>query len=484
MLWLALVFPEWPLQARFRTRDGTQPLAVSQGQRVIALDAVALAQGVRVGQRLADALALAPDLVIRSREPAAETAALHDAAGCALHFTPHVSLDDDALLLELSGSLKLFGGLDTLLRTLQRTLAAAGFESVAACAPTPRAARWLALGTPGQRIRNVAALPGALAPLPLVATGAGDAALLPLRDAGVRTLGELMALPRSALALRDAGPLLTLIDQALGRRPDLRVDHSAQPRLDSRVELPVPRQDSDVLLFAASRLFNAACARLAAAQSGIGECALELEHERQPPTVLTLRTGQPTRDPRVLAGLAREHLARIALPAPVAALRLQATDWLLMPGRSRDLFGAQAPSLAETRAAAALLVERLRARLGHDKVHALSGSADPRPECAQQPAEPGAARPGQARTRRPLWLLAEPEALAERDGQPWRHGPLHCLEDSERIEAGWWDGLDAPLAANEALRDYRIAIGPRQEVLWIYREHHPPHRWYLHGVFG
>ncbi|RZI37748.1 DNA polymerase Y family protein, partial [Herbaspirillum sp. HC18] len=114
MLWLALVFPEWPLQARFRTRDGTQALAVSQGQRVIALDAHALAQGVRVGQRLADALALAPDLIIRSRAPAAETAALKDAAGCALHFTPRVSLDHDALLLELSGSLKLFGGLDRL----------------------------------------------------------------------------------------------------------------------------------------------------------------------------------------------------------------------------------------------------------------------------------------------------------------------------------------------------------------------------------
>ncbi len=484
MLWLALVFPEWPLQARFRTRDSTQALAVSQGQRVIALDAHALAQGVRVGQRLADALALAPDLIIRSRAPAAETAALKDAAGCALHFTPRVSLDDDALLLELSGSLKLFGGLDRLLRTLQRTLAAAGFESISACAPTPRAARWLALGKPGQRVRYLAGLPGALAALPLEVTGAEERVLLALRDAGLRTLGELTVLPRSALALRDAGPLLTLIDQALGHRPDLRVDYLAPPRLDSRIELPVPRQDVDVLLFTASRLFNAACTQLAAAQSGIGACTLELEHERQPATVLTLRTGQPTRDPRVLAGLTREHLARIALPAPVAALRLRATDWLLMPGRSRDLFGAQAPSTSETRAAAALLVERLRARLGHDAVHALSGSADPRPEHAQKPVEPGTARPGQARPRRPLWLLAEPEALAERDGQPWRHGPLRCLEDSERIEAGWWDGPDAPGSADEALRDYRIAIGPRQEVLWIYRDHRPPHRWYLHGVFG
>lgn len=50
----------------------------------------------------------------------------------------------------------------------------------------------------------------------------------------------------------------------------------------------------------------------------------------------------------------------------------------------------------------------------------------------------------------------------------------------ERIEAGWWDES----TPGEALRDYWIAIGPKQERLWIYREHLPPCRWFLHGVFA
>ncbi|MFX4336076.1 hypothetical protein ABTA25_20075, partial [Acinetobacter baumannii] len=83
------------------------------------------------------------------------------------------------------------------------------------------------------------------------------------------------------------------------------------------------RHDADVLLFAASRLFNSACTQLAAAHAGIAECLLELQHEHEAPTRLELRTGTPTHDARLLASLTREHLARITLPEAVSALRLR-----------------------------------------------------------------------------------------------------------------------------------------------------------------
>jgi hypothetical protein len=34
MLWLALVFPDWPLQALFRNQAHAQPLAVADRQRM------------------------------------------------------------------------------------------------------------------------------------------------------------------------------------------------------------------------------------------------------------------------------------------------------------------------------------------------------------------------------------------------------------------------------------------------------------------
>ncbi|MBP6195648.1 MAG: DNA polymerase Y family protein, partial [Methyloversatilis sp.] len=167
MLWLALVFPDWPLQALFRNQAHAQPLAVAEWQHVLALDAAALAQGVRAGQGLADALAVAPTLLVRPRSGDAECRALRDAAGCALRYTPDVVLETDGLLMEIAGSVKLFGGLAPLLCQVRSDLAAAGFRALSACAPAPRAARWLARGAPGRCITDIGALPAALAPLPL-----------------------------------------------------------------------------------------------------------------------------------------------------------------------------------------------------------------------------------------------------------------------------------------------------------------------------
>lgn len=480
MLWLALLFPEWPLQARFRMRADTRPMAVAQKQRVVALDAAALAQGVRSGQALADALALAPELQIHRRDAGAERQALREAAGCALHYTPHVVLDEEGLLLEVSGSLRLFGGLSGLQRALRQTLTDAGFRLQTAAAPTPQAARWLVRGAPGSVVSDQAGLLDAVASLPIDVIEGHATSIAALHEAGLHTIASVQAVPRTALALRDAEGILKLLDQALGLRADPRSFYTCPPNIDSRIELPVPRHDADVLLFAASRLINAACSLLTAAHAGIEHCRLLLEHEHAPPTLLELRTGTASRDPRRLMQLTREHLARTELPEAASALRLQAREWIALAGRSGDLFGAQAPSQQETREAAAHLVERLRARLGHEAVHCLGACGDHRPEHAQHAVEPGQARAARPLAQRPLWLLPEPELLRECDGQPWRDGPLHCLGRGERIEAGWWDES----SPGEALRDYWVAVGPHQEHLWIYREHQPPCRWFLHGVFA
>jgi protein ImuB len=74
-------------------------------------------------------------------------------------------------------------------------------------------------------------------------------------------------------------------------------------------------------------------------------------------------------------------------------------------------------------------------------------------------------------SRRPLWLLHEPEAL------PSALQGLKIVDGPERIETGWWDG-------REIARDYYIARDEAGAEIWVYRERMPPHAWYLHGIFG
>src|SRR5437764_6970078 len=117
MLWLCLILPYLSLDVFARAQtpaDAAKPLAVTTGGHyprvVIANDAAANA-GVRTGQLVSASLALSPDLLLRERDLQAEAAALAAVAAWATQFTPMVSLaPQNAVLAEIGGSLRLFGG--------------------------------------------------------------------------------------------------------------------------------------------------------------------------------------------------------------------------------------------------------------------------------------------------------------------------------------------------------------------------------------
>ena len=124
-LWLGIHLPRLALEVHTRL-ETTRPLAIIDGEdrlhRVLVCDARASAFGVRPGLGLNVALALAPQLCAIARDARREQAALVRLAGWAGQFTPRVSLTPpDALLLEVRGSLALFGGVDANDRELRDT---------------------------------------------------------------------------------------------------------------------------------------------------------------------------------------------------------------------------------------------------------------------------------------------------------------------------------------------------------------------------
>jgi len=120
-MWIAIRLPQLPLEIFLRGSSTPEPFALEERHRVFACDRKALARGVRAGMAVAAAFALAPRLRVAPRDPATETEALLGVAGWAAQFTPGVALEfPDGVLLEVSGSLKLFGGLESLLGRLRQ----------------------------------------------------------------------------------------------------------------------------------------------------------------------------------------------------------------------------------------------------------------------------------------------------------------------------------------------------------------------------
>ncbi len=136
--------------------------------RLVAVDAAARARGVVPGLTLAAALALAPALDARPRQPRRERALLAQLAEACFAFTPRVSLEPpDGLLLEVRGSLGLFGGAAALCEAVQARCGALGLGARLALAPTPLAALALARAGRTLAITGSERLVGALATLPL-----------------------------------------------------------------------------------------------------------------------------------------------------------------------------------------------------------------------------------------------------------------------------------------------------------------------------
>jgi protein ImuB len=333
---------------------------------------------------------------------------------------------------------------------------------------------------------NATALSAQLATLPVAALDLPPQAAVRLAQFGVRTLADARHLPTAALARRIGQDAVAMIARAFGELPDPRLPFVFPAQFCADLELPAPVDNAAALLFAARRLTAALAGWLAARQSGVSECVLHLRRDRQPATALPLRFASATRAAARFERVLRERLERLALAAPVAALRLEASGVEPLPGHSGGLF-------EESHGAhdMAALLERLRARLGETSVHGLACRAEHRPECATV-AMPQGGGETSVTAPRPFWLLARPQALRERGGRlypPRCKDTLQLLAGPERIESGWWEegelrGEMGGASLGDVRRDYFVALAADGRWLWIYRDNRLPGGWFLHGLFA
>lgn len=488
-LWIAAHVPDLSLCALHSTASaGSRVVLDPSSSRVIAAAPRAAAAGVRPGMMLGAALAAAPDIDPRPRDESAELALMQRLAAVAATFTPSVSIEPpDGLLLEIKPSIALFGGLRELCKRLRAscladpTLAASGFTPHFTLAPTALAA--LVAARAGARcfITDPRVLPARLKALPVSVLRWPETENLRLDAMGVRTLGELMRLPRAGFARRFGKTALADLDRLLGHRADPRRRLARRERYIGRIDLDHEVSEHERILSAVAPLLAELESFLRVRQRGITALQFRFHHYRAAPTACVLRLAAPEADATRLGSLLRERLANLPLPEPVRRCELRSGSLTARPLESRPLWSPGERGHAPAGEMAAL-VEHLRARLGVAAVYGLQRVREHRPERAWRVAEPAldsvvSEPPPAAVVRRPVWLRAQPEELGARGGKPWLHGVLDLLEGPERIESGWWD-------QDDAARDYYVARDKRGSLLWIFRECEEPRRWFLHGVFG
>ncbi|WP_110715314.1 Y-family DNA polymerase [Salinicola acroporae] len=474
MRWVCLLFPRLALEGALRRRpDPEAPFALIDGppprQCIRAANRAARDQGVRPGQALGFAEALCDGLETAPFDAESVERWRRRLAAWAYGFSAQVSLHyPHALVFEIASSLALLGPWPRLEARLRAELGELGFSHRLVIAPNPAAARVLVNVHDGLAV-DESELESVLASLRLDRAGLASVdadrdIVQTLTRSGFQRLGELFALPRSALARRFGGRLMRHLGELRGEWPLALDYHRPTPRFSRTFAFDQPVHAIAGLAFPLKRLLQELSLFLIGQDAGVERFRVTFELEDGPPQTVEVGLLSVHRDADTLLELTRAHLERVCLAGPVMALTLFAPRLSDYAPTRRELLEGPARQAQ----AWAALHQRLVARLGESALRPLVEHREYRPEKAVLSGLGPRARDASAGPPRPGWLVPAPQRC---DGDV-----VQLLAGPERIESGWWDGDDIR-------RDYYLAQWVDGRHAWIWCE---PGRqgWYLHGWFG
>ncbi len=473
-LWLGIYLPFLALESLHET-SLQKPIAVfehhKQGQRIVIANRTAQKNGVRAGMSLTAARTLDPGLSALFRNQSLERGRLRQLAAAAGRWTPDITLLDDGLLLNISGSTRLFGGIDQLVERIQRWICAESMDPCISLMPTAASARLCARARKASRVtsrQNILPVVRSLSASALITDIKNQRLLMQL---GTRTVGDLLRLPRDGLARRFGPDLLIQLDRLLGHFPDPQVVFKPMLRFRKVCALDAEVIDIALLYPAVRHLLKTLSAYLSAHHIMVEKLQWRLTGERGACYRLPVHLAKPHRDIDELDRLSQLTLESLKINDPIVRLELYANRFTPWAPINKALFDATNTGCTNGHS----LLERLQTRLGRHAVHGIQAQTDHRPENAWRRCKPGEIGSLCAGRNRPLWLLPSPKPIHMRDGQ-LRVGHQHLFIGGpcERICSGWWD-------SQPIRRDYyQASIGSLRA--WVFRDLDSG-CWHLHGIF-
>ena len=479
--------------------------------QVFALDDAAARLGLEIGQPLANARAICPELTVFDADEASDRRTLDDIADWCDRFTPLVALDPPhGLFLDITGCAHLFGGEAALLRMVCGALSGQGFAVSAAIAGTSVCARTMTRCTSGKIVADGEEAE-AVGPLPVSALGADEAITRGLRRAGLKTIGDVASRARHEITARFGARFTSLLEQALGQGDAPISPRKPLPDYIVEKRFAEPVATDAVISATLSRLAEMLVAAMA--QQGKGARRLEARFFRTDGAVRTIivDTGQPVTRGKVIDRLFRERLDALSDPLDPGfgfdLIRLSASRTEIVVQQQRDL-DANVHDNDEL----AALIDRIAARIGGQRVvvHLPQDTHIPERMVLAAPAQHHLATAVRAvwparvegePPLRPLRLFERPEEIKViaqvPDGPParfvWRRA-THAVvraEGPERVAMEWWRSQGEMLT-----RDYFRVEDEAGLRFWLYRDglydreieqeegKAVQPNWFMHGLFA
>lgn len=409
-------------------------------------------------------------------------------ASWAYSYTPYIQrYGEHSLLLEISRSLRLFGGMQALAARMQESLQQMPHQVHMGVAHTGKGA-WLLSHCDyplcdGDSFETFA---NRLAEVPLSWPQEHRDAFDGLQKMGLKRIGQVLEIPAAELGRRFGEEFPAYLQELAGCQRKLAELYQAQESFCQQISFNWAVTRTQLLELPARQLLQQLVDYLLRRQHQCQQISWHLYAADGRRQSLVINCERVYRNWSLLFDLTRIRLDALQLGFEVYMLELECGKSTAVDMSGGDLFGHESTRL-QTNAEA--LLARLQNRLGEHCLYQPGIQSEHLPEKAHARLRPLAARVSPAaaigatvsRGDRPCWLLAKPKPLV-REGNHiyWPDQPrrqiLRILDGPERIEGYWW--------AQPEARDYFVAR--REDALhcWIYRELNSQQNWYVQGVFG
>lgn len=280
---------------------------------------------------------------------------------CARHFSPHIEeTSSDIVVFRIDGLGPLMGTPNEIAQAIANRV---GMPANVAIAPNPDAAVHAARGIAGITVIPEGGEAKALAGLPVQLLGGCAETAEILYAWGIRTFGQMAALPPLGVAARLGDEGVHLRSLARGEGDRQLVPIGAPPRFEETLELDYPVELLEPLLFLLARLLNELCARLEGRALAANEIRLCLYLENKTQHRACLKLPLPMRDAKAFLKLIQLELE--ARPPAAAVLMIGMALEPLKPRRQQHgLFLPASPEPERLE----ITLARLMNLLGRDNV--------------------------------------------------------------------------------------------------------------------
>ena len=489
MLWLALSYPQLPLEVFDpECASNSRPVVVLEKNKIALCNAAAQKLNILPGSSLATAQAIQEELTYFDRDHFLEQKVLTSLATKLYALSSQVSMPSEcAILLEIGASIRLFGSVDVLVQKAIELSSTAGLQAVGGVASTPQAALAFSYSNKNK-----------LSDIHLTRSGIEHAGITEktisqLSDMGIETLEELTSLPFEEVGKRLGKDILRYLNELTGNTQDIQKPIALKKYFVKEIYCLQPISNKSELYEHGNAplqlLLKELCHWLLINQLGCEMLIWEFEAygvrdcSTDPKNKVVDKRAQipvtfssPQQEITNLLKMTKLRLDQELLPKEVITVRLKVNRLTSWQGDNHNLFGALTSSEMENNNDQKMdtaLLDEINARLGGGSCKGIQSISSITPEhswkfldhliiCARHNKYADELSPYK---KRPLWLITPPRYVELKD--------ISLIVGPERIQSRWWSQLID--------RDYYIAKQKNGAECWVFKS--PEDRWYIHGYF-